>query len=127
VDGYPVRLEGGATLQVKSHAPIQIDADGQVHQQGQILGRLEVTDFKDTGQLYKVGATNFRAAPSAGAMRATKAAVHQNALESSNVATAEAAVRLVMLMRHSEGLQKAISISKEMNQQSVTEIGRVKS
>jgi len=126
-DGYPVRLQGGATLTVKSHAPLQIDRDGQIRQSGQLLGRLEITDFKDTGQLYKVGATNFRAGPGAGAAPATKAQAHQAALESSNVAVAESAVRLVTLMRHSEGLQKAINVATQMNQQSIAEIARVNS
>ena len=56
---------------------------------------------------------------------AAAAEIHQGKLENSNVASADAAVRLVSLMRHFEMLQKAITIGGEMNRKSVEELARV--
>jgi flagellar basal-body rod protein FlgG len=51
--------------------------------------------------------------------------VQQGKLENSNVAPAESAVRLVGLMRQFEMLQKAITITTDMNKQALTEVARV--
>jgi flagellar basal-body rod protein FlgG len=51
--------------------------------------------------------------------------VHQGKLETSNVSSAESAVRLVNLMRQFEALQKAIGIGGEMNRRAIEEVARV--
>jgi len=51
--------------------------------------------------------------------------VQQGKTENSNVAPAESAVRLVGLMRQFEMLQKAITITSDMNKQALTEVARV--
>jgi len=118
---YPVRAAGGGTLRVETGIPVEITADGTVRQQGQTVGRLEVVDFADLSQLVKQGSTYFRAsvqgAPAAGEVR-------QGHLEDSNVAGAEAAVRLVGLMRQFEMLQRAVALGGEMNRKAVEEVAR---
>ena len=126
-EGYPVRLAGGGTAQLSPNVPLEIDSTGELRQDGKSLGRLELTDFQDTGELTKTGATSFKASAKARATPAANAQVHQNTVENSNVTVSEAAVRLVTLMRHYESLQKAINVATQMNQQSVTEIARVTS
>ena len=49
----------------------------------------------------------------------------QGKTENSNVAPAESAVRLVGLMRQFEMLQKAITITSDMNKQALSEVARV--
>ena len=56
---------------------------------------------------------------------ATDTTVQQGKIENSNVAPAESAVRLVGLMRQFEMLQKAITITTDMNKQALTEVARV--
>jgi flagellar basal-body rod protein FlgF len=51
--------------------------------------------------------------------------VNQGKVENSNVAPAESAVRLVDLMRQYEMLQKAVSVSAEMNKQAINQVARV--
>ena len=51
--------------------------------------------------------------------------MEQGHLEASNTGSAEAAVRLVSVMRQFEMLQKAISISAEMNRKTIDEVARV--
>ena len=49
----------------------------------------------------------------------------QGKVENSNVAPAESAVRLVGLMRQFEMLQKAISITTDMNKKALEDVARV--
>jgi flagellar basal-body rod protein FlgG len=56
---------------------------------------------------------------------AVDATVSQGKIESSNVAPAESAVRLVDLMRQYEMLQKAVSVAAEMNKQAIDQVARV--
>lgn len=126
-DGYPVRLQKNKTLQLHSQSPIQIDSNGNISQDGNDLGRLELTDFKNTADLSKAGSTSFKAGPKAGPTPAANVQVQQNTIETSNVQVSESAVRLVTLMRHYESLQKAINVATQMNQQSLTEVARVTS
>jgi flagellar basal-body rod protein FlgF len=56
---------------------------------------------------------------------APDATVAQAQIEGSNVAPAESAVRLVALMRQFEMLQKAITLTSDMDKQSLSEVARV--
>jgi len=51
--------------------------------------------------------------------------VQQGKIEQSNVPVAEAAMRLVGVMRQFEMLQKAVGISNEMDTKSIQEVARV--
>jgi flagellar basal body rod protein FlgG len=131
VDGYPVRGIAPAgqpakKIQAVSQSPITISSDGTVQQDGQNLGQLQLVDFADTGVLNKVGNSYYRVAdPKNIGKPATEATVDQGKIESSNVAPAESAVRLVDLMRQYEMLQKAVTIAADMNKQSIDQVARV--
>jgi flagellar basal-body rod protein FlgF len=123
-EGYPVRLVGGNSLQVQPGG-FEVAPDGTVRQGNAVLGRLEVVDIP-ADALVKQGASLFRTSDPAGApARAANTEVHQGKLESSNVSSAESAVRLVSLMRQFEALQKAIGIGSEMNRRAIEEVARV--
>ncbi len=124
-DGLPVRSTTGGQIQVRPGAAIEINAEGVVSQSGQQIGRLEITDFADPGGLAKSGNSYFRADANAKKTIPAGTTVAQGRLESSNVVAAESAVRLVGVMRHSEMLQKAITISTEMGKKSVEEVARI--
>src|SRR5579875_113761 len=84
-EGYPVRLTGNQTLQVAPGAPIQVGADGQVSQNGNVLGQLELTNFKDPSVLTKAAGAYFQnPGPQSGPSPVTNTTVQQGALESSN-------------------------------------------
>ena len=53
------------------------------------------------------------------------ATIRQGSLEGANVSPAQSAVRLVNIMRQFESLQRAVSMSAEMNRRSVEEVARV--
>jgi flagellar basal body rod protein FlgG len=125
MEGYPVRLAGGATIQTTSANPIEVSSDGSVRQDGAVLGQLEIVDFPDLTALSKQGASYFVSRTGAAPSPAAGYGVRQGRLESSNVASAEGAVRLVNVIRQFEMLQKAIAIGAEMNRRAVEEVARV--
>jgi flagellar basal-body rod protein FlgF len=123
-EGYPLRLVGGASLQVQP-GTFEIAPDGTVTQGQTALGKLEILEFPDTA-VTKQGASLFRLVdPAATPAPARNTEVHQGKLEASNVSSAESAVRLVSLMRQFEALQKAITLGSEMNRRALEEVARV--
>jgi flagellar basal body rod protein FlgG len=126
-EGYSVRTIGGQTVQVQQDAPLEVNADGQLGQNGNALGQLELVDFKDPNRLIKAAGTYFKSpdpktiAPSP----ATNVQVAQSRLEASNAQPAESASRLVLLMRNFEMLQRAVKIGTDMNKQAIEEVARV--
>ncbi len=127
-EGYPLRNTDGKTIQVSSNKPIVIAADGTVQQDGQPLGQLAVVTFKSTDSLAKMGNTCFQNNnPKNPPVAATNVEVQQGKIEGSNVPVAEAAMRLVGVMRQFEMLQKAIGISNDMDTKSIQEVAHVAS
>lgn len=125
-EGYTVRDTSGQPIQSQSQDPIEVDADGSITQSGQTLGQLQIVDFTDTSVLQKLGNSYFMASsPKIVPVPAPDTLVKQGKTENSNVAPAESAVRLVGLMRQFEMLQKAITITTDMNKQALTEVARV--
>ena len=125
-DGYPVRDSQGATLTLQAARPLEISSDGTLTQDGVVTGKLEIVDFTSTAGLSKQGSNYFRVTDPA--MRPTApsgTSVEQGHLEASNTGSAEAAVRLVSVMRQFEMLQKAVSLGTEMNKKAIEEVARV--
>jgi flagellar basal-body rod protein FlgF len=125
-EGYAVRDTSGQPIQTQSQAPIAVGPDGTVTQGDQELGQVQVVDFADPSMLQKMGTSYFMPNnPKAVPIAAPDTTVQQGKTENSNVAPAESAVRLVGLMRQFEMLQKAITITSDMNKQALTEVARV--
>jgi flagellar basal-body rod protein FlgF len=123
-DGYAVRSSAGAGLRLDSARALTVSADGTIRQDGNALAQLEIVDF--TGGLAKQGKAYFRIAdPMVRPAAPARVAVEQGKLEASNTGSADAAVRLVSVMRQFEMLQKAVSAGAEMNRQAVQEVARV--
>jgi flagellar basal-body rod protein FlgF len=125
-EGYPVQDITSASLTLDSTRPVEITNDGTVQQDGRVIGQLAIADFPDTGGLAKQGSNYFRISnaslqPSA----PSSTSVEQGKLEASNTGTAEAAVRLVSVMRQFEMLQKAVSLGAEMNRRAIEEVAKV--
>lgn len=125
-EGYAVRMSDGNALQTDSAGPIQVKSDGQVSQNGNVIGQLELTEFKDPAQLTKSAAAYF-SSPGAqsGASPATSTQVNQGSLETSNAQPAESAARMVSLLRNFEMLQKAVKIGNDMNSQAIEQVAKV--
>jgi flagellar basal-body rod protein FlgF len=123
---FALQNQSGGTIHVTSGKPIQIAADGSVQQDGQPIGQLKVVNFQATEPLQKVGNACFlNTDPKNAPVAATSVEIHQGKIEASNVPVAEAAMRLVGVMRQFEMLQKAIGISTDMDTKSIQEVARV--
>jgi flagellar basal-body rod protein FlgG len=125
-DGYPVRDAAGTPILLQGARSIEIASDGTIRQNGVPAGKLEIVDFTSPDGVVKQGANYFRATdPAARPAAPSATAVEQGKLEDSNTGAAEAAVRLVGVMRQFEMLQKAVSLAYEMNQQAVQQVAKV--
>jgi len=125
-EGYPVRDSQGAAVIVQSTRPVEISRDGTITQDGIVTGKLEVVDFASTAGLSKQGSNYFRIAdPSLRPSPAGGTSVEQGNLEAANTGSAEAAVRLVSVMRQFEMLQKAVSLGSDMNKRAIEEVAKV--
>ena len=123
--GYPVRGSQGTALTLQTTRPVEIARDGTVTQDGAIIGKLEVVDFTSIAGLSKQGSNYFRADPALKSAPAADASLQQGSLEASNTGSAEAAVRLVSVLRQFEMMQKAVSIGNEMGKRAIEEVAKV--
>ena len=124
-DGYPVLLADGTPVALQSSAPLEVNAQGEITQEGQALGKLSLALFNDPSVVNKQGANYFYLTDPQAKPGAANAEVRQGHLEDSNTGPAEGAVQLVNVMRQFEMLQKALTIAEEMNKRSVDEVARV--
>lgn len=130
-DGALQTAEGFAVLDIRGEpivldpsAMVEISQDGTVIQARAPVGQLAVVEFDRQEALTKTAGTYFRS-DSAQPVPANGAEVHQGKLESANFGAAEAAVRLVSVMRQFEMLQKAVQLGSQMNQRAVDEVAKV--
>jgi flagellar basal body rod protein FlgG len=127
-DGYPLRANTptGRIQAQPNGGALTIQKDGVVLQDGQALGALSLADCaqpealeKHAGAYFRLADPNFKPAPPAGLE------IQQGRLESSNSGPAEAAVRLVGVLRQFEMLQRAVNLGAEMNRKAVEDVARV--
>jgi len=127
-DGYTLRniLDNGKPLNVDPTLPVNIAKDGTVTQAGQTLGQIEIAQpDSPSDALKKLGNTYFAMMnPNAVVPQASSTEVLQGQLEQSNVPVADAAVKLVSVMRQFEMMQKAINLGTEMNKQAISEVAK---
>ncbi|MDX1984300.1 MAG: flagellar hook basal-body protein [Bryobacteraceae bacterium] len=132
-EGYLVNQEGqrvrngeGKPIQLDPYLPVESDSQGTLRQAGRVAGKLAVVDIKNRQELKKAGSTYFSYETPAGGLPAAAAKVEQGRLEAANFHPAEAAVRLVGVMRQFEMLNRALSLGGEMNRKTIDEVARVR-
>lgn len=125
-DGYEAATADGNRIQARPDLPVEIDPEGVVRQQGNVLGRLRLVDLPEEAKAAKRAGLYFSLDHSAlSALPAARGAVRQSHLEQSNVGPAQSAVRLVEILRQFESLQRAAQIGSEMGRRTVEEVARV--
>jgi flagellar basal-body rod protein FlgF len=125
-EGYSLRNTEGKTIHVASGLPIQIETDGTVKQDGELIGQLAVVTFPSMAPLAKMGNACFQNTDTKNQpVPAVNFEVQQGKIEGSNVPVAESAMQLVGVMRQFELLQKAIGINGEMDTKTIQEVARV--
>ncbi|HEX4771587.1 MAG TPA: flagellar basal-body rod protein FlgF [Bryobacteraceae bacterium] len=123
-DGYTVRGTDGKPVQMDPAQAVNVGSDGVVMQSGNQVGQIQLAAFQNPSDLVKQGTNNFQFTGRPNEMKTAAGEIQQGKLESSNVAPADSAVRLVGVMRQFEMLQKAISIGTDMNKQAIEEVAR---
>ena len=114
-DNQPIQLPQGE---------IKIAQDGTVSVAGAVAGNLRLVEFAPGTQLLPEGATNF-AAPEGAAQDARNSTVAEGMLESANVSPVKETVELMALQRHSEMLERTLSIFlDDFNRTAVTDLAR---
>jgi flagellar basal-body rod protein FlgF len=124
-EGYPVQGQNLKFIQSQSAGPLQVLPDGEVRQDGQTLGKLQLVDFPADAAITKEGNNYFRPADPKSKLSPGAALVEQGKIENSNVSPAESAVRLVSVMRQFEMLNRAVALGGEMNKRAIEEVARV--
>ena len=126
-EGYPVRrVPDGKAIQMDPSKPVEISKDGMVRQQGQEIAQIELADMDSPDSLSKLGSMYFQLSdPKLAAAPSRDLEVRQGTLENSNVPPAEAAVRLVSVLRQFEMLQRAMNMAGDMNRRALEEVARV--
>lgn len=124
--GYVVHVKtpDGAPLKLDPTAAVEIDKDGTIHQNGISPGQIQMADFDQPSALGKLGSTYFLMSDPK-SLKTANLEIQQGALESSNVPVADAAVKLVSVMRQFEMLQRAISIGSDMSRQAIEDVAKV--
>ncbi len=106
--------------------PLEVDAEGAVLQGGGQIGRLKLVALPDGLQPAKREGAYFALDKrDLTSLKTSSAEVHQGRLEAANFSPAEAAVRLVNILRQFETLQKALQIGGEMGRKAVEDVARV--
>lgn len=128
-DGYTLRdvLNNGQPITVDPSQPVDIAKDGTVQQSGETVGQIEIGGIDNPAQaLSKLGSSYFVFSTQPAQTTPDPATeIHQGTLEQSNVPVADAAVRLVSIMRQFEMLQKAMTVGADMDKQATEQVAKV--
>jgi len=122
-DGNKFQSTLGKPLIVDPAIAVDIDREGMVRQNGQEIGQLQLSKVDDANKLQKLGSTYFMVADTS-SMQKSDAQVRQGYLEASNVNPADAAIRLVGVLRQFEMLQRAMQLGADMNRKVIDEVAK---
>jgi flagellar basal-body rod protein FlgF len=125
-EGYDVLDRGGKPIQLDAAKSFSVDSAGIIRQGGEDVAELGVVEFKSPNTMSKVGRNLFRQTDTKDKPTlATSTQVVQGQVETSNVSPADGAVRLVSVTRQYEMLQKAVTLTGEMNRHAIEEVAKV--
>ncbi len=103
---------------------VKVAQDGSVSVAGALAGSLRLVEFAPGTELLPEGATNF-IAPAGSDQDAKNSTVAEGMLESANVSPVKETVELMALQRHSEMLERALSIFlDDFNRTAATDLAR---
>lgn len=125
-DGHPVLDTGDQPIVLPQGAGrLQVAADGTLSIDDAVVGELQKVTFAEPALLRREGAMLF--ATEEAPLPATAAAVHQGALEASNVQPVLAMTQMIETSRAFEATQQLIDTQHELTRQTVQRLLDVKS
>jgi flagellar basal-body rod protein FlgF len=126
-DGFPVQNKGGGEIVIDPTLPFKISKNGEIHQAGNTVGQIKVVSTNQSNELTKQSGAYFQLSPAATVTELSDPEIEQGRLESSNVPPAQAAVKLVSVMRQFEMLQKAVLLASQMNERTFSDVAKIPS
>ena len=121
--GYPLLDATGGSIKVDPTRELEITSTGAIFQLGEEVATIPLYETAGQEGVSKFGLNYFTWTKPA--ILVGDVTIRQGSLEGANVSPAQSAVRLVNIMRQFESLQRAVSMSAEMNRRSVEEVARV--
>jgi flagellar basal-body rod protein FlgF len=126
-EGFAVLGVGGQPITLDPDQPWTVSTNGSVTQSGAAIGTLQVVTSDSPSALVKHGGTYFALEPGANMSAVASPSMVQGKVEESNVPAAQAAVKLVGVMRQFEMLQKAVRMAGDMDKQAIEQVAKVSS
>lgn len=123
--GYPVLGEGGPIqLDMNLGGTISISATGEVSQDSEVRGKLQVMDFAQPNQLTQIGGGYFTAGTTNQLPTAVaQPSLRQGFLEGANTSTAMEMASLLNVMRGFEANQRVFQMHDERMSRTISELG----
>ena len=126
-DGFAVQSKEGSEIVIDPAVPFKISKKGEIQQGGNTVAQFKVVSTSQSDDLTKQSGAYFQLTASSKATEMSEPEIQQGRLESSNVPPAQAAVKLVSVMRQFEMLQKAVLLASQMNERTFSEVAKVPS
>jgi flagellar basal-body rod protein FlgF len=122
--GYPLLGEGGE-IAVPPNTRVEINGQGQIYANGEVIDQIQLSTVDDLLQLEKLGSNLYRLreGSTAAEIPATEASVNQGYLEASNVNVVEEMVNMIETQRSFESYQKVIQTTQQADQQAINKVG----
>lgn len=124
-DGYSVQSAAGKEIKLDVNSGFEVTPAGDVQQNGGTVARIAVVNPSDLKTASRAGAGYFKFSTGTKFAPAADPGLQQGKIETSNVAPASSAVKLVTVMRSFEMLQKAVMMAYEENRKVVEEVAKV--
>lgn len=122
----PVLGTNNQPIRLNTSRPVEIDSSGTITQDGQTVAKFAIMEFPKPMGLVKFGESYFESPDPANVpVSADNTRVLQGRAEESNAGPAEAAVRLVSVLRQFEMLQKAVTLAGDMDKHAIAEVAKV--
>jgi flagellar basal-body rod protein FlgG len=119
-DGWPVLDQNGKPIKITDTQGVQITDNGQVFDDGNSVGRLQVVDFP-AESLKKVGSLYFQPLdPSMQPQQATNCTLRQGALEDANFNAVKEMADLIEVTRNFESYQKTLKSSSNLDSELIS-------
>ncbi|HVY90011.1 MAG TPA: flagellar basal-body rod protein FlgF [Hyphomonadaceae bacterium] len=123
-NGDPVMGEGGPIQVNPSGGPISVSHEGSISQDGTVVGKVRVVEFKTPGGLEKTGENYWRATDETpGAPENSKVA--SGFLENSNVNPVSELTQMIEISRTYESVSKMIAQSDELRGDAIQKLAKV--
>lgn len=122
-DGFPV-LVGGGPLIIPPGARVQVDAEGNIAVNGELVGSFDLATFQDLTQIERAGGNNFLAPEGQAEIPPEDLTVTQGFLEKGNVDVVTEMVAMIEVQRAFTMYTKMIQADSDLDTKLITQVGR---